>query len=188
MVGHNAAEGISFTDPSIHSDEALDAQFKKVFPSMTDSTIEYLTQTLYPPVFDGSYPYTTQLDRATLITSESIFTCNTNYLSTAYGNKTYSYLFAPPPAFHGYDTSYTFYNGVGSGDPLNVINQTIAVAMQEFITSFAKGGVPEADGIIKFNMYGPDANVLKLNITGVEEVRESNANERCSWWQKSILS
>jgi hypothetical protein len=29
---------------------------------------------------------------------------------------------------------------------------------------------------------------LKLNITGVEEVRDSNANERCKWWQKALLS
>jgi hypothetical protein len=63
MVGHNSNEGISFTDPSIRSDEALVAQLKRGFPAIPDSSIEYLTQTLYPPVFDGSYPYTSQLYR-----------------------------------------------------------------------------------------------------------------------------
>jgi acetylcholinesterase len=123
---------------------------------------------LYPPIFNGSYPYRTQFARGDLIISEGIFTCNTNYLSTAYGNQTYSYLFAVPPAVHGQDVPYTYFTG-GAGSA--TVNRTIAIALQEFITS---------------DMYGPNASVLRLNVTGIDQVRDSNANARCAWWQKAL--
>ena len=121
--------------------------------------------------------------------SEGIFTCNTNYLSTGFHNKTYSYLFSIPPGLHGQDVSYTFYEGGSATDvnPYSVQNRTVAVALQEFITSFAKTGVPEAEGVRSFEMYGPDARVLDLNVTGIEEIHDSNASERCKWWQLGLV-
>ena len=160
---------------------------KTAFPFSPQQSIDYVTSTLYPAVFDGSYPYRDQYSRADLIISEAIFTCNTNYLSTAYGNKTYSYLFAVPPAFHGFDVAYTYFTGgAASTSPTGVRNVTVAIALQQFIASFAEQGQPEADGIRQFNMYGPNASVLKLNVTSIDQVRDSNANARCSWWQKAL--
>lgn len=184
MVGHNADEGAYFTPPYVTSNDALVAQLNSAFPYTPQQSIDYITKVLYPPVFDGTYPYRTQFQRADLIVSESIFTCNTRYLDLAYNNKTYSYLFAVPPALHGQDVAYSYYTG---GPPSSsVTNTTIAVALQQFITSFAETGKPVARGIRPFNMYGPNASVLKLNVTGVEEVRDSNANARCAWWQKAL--
>lgn len=189
MVGHNANEGPYFTPPYINSTEALVKQLQSNFPYIPNASVEYITQTLYPAVFNGTYPYTDEYSRATFLTSEAIFTCNTNYLSTGFNNKTYSYLFAVPPAFHGLDVMFTYYiGGATSSTPLDVTNRTVALALQEFITSFAKDGRPEAEGIMHFNMYGPDARVLELNVTGIEEVRDSNANNRCNWWQKALIS
>jgi carboxylesterase type B len=185
MAGHNADEGAYFTPTTIRSDEDLRAYLRGLFPFTPQQTIEYVTKTVYPPVFDGSYPYHDQYSRAALLVSEGIFTCNTNYLSTSLANRTYSYLFAIPPALHGLDISYTYFTGGPAS--LSVSNVTIAVAMQEFITSFAKQGWPSADGVRPFNMYGPDALVLKLNVTGIDEVRDSNANERCNWWQRALF-
>ncbi|KAF2849261.1 carboxylesterase family protein-like protein [Plenodomus tracheiphilus IPT5] len=186
LVGHNAAEGTYFTPPSIRSDATLLNQLRAAYPYAPQKSLEYIINTLYPAVFDGTHPYTSQFQRASLIISEGVFTCNTNYLSTAYNNQTYSYLFAVPPAFHGLDIAYTYYDGGALSPPLGVTNRTIAIALQEFIASFAEGGEPEADGITQFNMYGEDASVLKLNITGIDEVRDSNANARCAWWQKGL--
>ncbi|KAJ4365578.1 hypothetical protein N0V83_008198 [Neocucurbitaria cava] len=186
MVGHNANEGTYFTPPYIHSEEALIAQLRLAYPYAPQQSVDEITQVLYPPVFDGSYGYTDQYSRASLIISESVFTCNTNYLSTALKNETYSYLFAVPPAFHGFDVPYTYYDG-GALSPLSVLNRTVAIALQDFIASFAEEGAPEAAGIRQFNMYGPDASVLELNVTGIEEVRDSNANARCAWWQKALF-
>jgi acetylcholinesterase len=185
MVGHNANEGQYFTPPYTTSNEALQIQLKKAFPTTPQQSLDTISNTLYPAVFDGSYPYTDQYSRARLIISEGIFTCNTNYLSTALGNQSYSYLFAVPPAYHGQDVPYTYYTGGALSQ--SVINRTVAVALQEFITSFAEDGRPAADGVRQFNMYGPDAAVLELNITGIDEVRDSNANARCNWWQKALF-
>ncbi|CAO2656079.1 Nn.00g048820.m01.CDS01 [Neocucurbitaria sp. VM-36] len=184
MVGHNANEGTYFTPPYIQSEEALVAQLREAYPYAPQQSVDEITQVLYPPVFDGSYGYTDQYSRASLIISESVFTCNTNYLSTAFKNETYSYLFAVPPAFHGLDVPYTYYDGGALS--ISVMNRTVAIALQQFIASFAEEGAPEAGGITQFNMYGPDASVLKLNVTGIEEVRDSNANARCAWWQKAL--
>lgn len=186
LVGHNSAEGTSFTPTTIQSDTALLAQLRVAYPFAPQKSFDYITQTLYPAVFDGTYPYTNQFQRANMIISESVFTCNTNYLSTAYGNKTYSYLFAVPPAFHGLDVAYTYYDGGALSPPTGVTNRTVAIALQEFIASFVERGEPEADGIRQFNMYGPNAGVLRLNVSGIDEVRDSNANARCSWWQKGL--
>ncbi|KAF2033354.1 alpha/beta-hydrolase [Setomelanomma holmii] len=186
MVGHNANEGVLFTPPYITSDATLRAQLQSAFPYAPSTSLDYVTQTLYPAVFDGRYPYTTQYTRAAFIISEVIFTCNTNYLSTAYGNETYSYLFAVPPAFHGQDIPYTYFPGGAASS--SVTNTTVAIALQEFIASFAEEGVPAAPGITQFNMYGPDASVLRLNVTGIDQIRDSNANARCSWWQKALYS
>ena len=186
MVGHNANEGALFTPPYITSDDTLRAQLQTAFPFAPRQSIDYITQTLYPAVFDGTYPYNTQYTRAAFITAEAIFTCNTNYLSTAYGNETYSYLFAVPPALHGQDVPYTYFpGGAATG---TVTNTTVAIALQEFIASFAEEGVPAAPGVMQFNMYGPDASVLRLNVTGIDQIRDSNANARCSWWQKALYS
>lgn len=183
MVGHNANEGAYFTPP-IRTEQELVNQLKTAYPYTPQQSIDMLTQTLYPPVFDGSLGYTNQFQRASLIISEGIFTCNTEYLSRAYGNQTYSYLFAVPPALHGFDVPYTYYDGGALSS--SVINRTVAIALQDFIASFAEDGRPSADGIPQFNMYGEDAGVLKLNITGIMEVRDSNANARCAWWQKAL--
>lgn len=189
MVGHNANEGPLFTAPSIQSDAALRQQLTTAYPYIPASSVDYVVNVLYPPVFDGSYPYTTQYQRAALIISESVFTCNTYYLGKAYNNETYSYLFAVPPAFHGFDVAYTsFLGGAASRSPTGVTNVTVAIALQKFITSFAEEGAPEAPGITHFNMYGDDASVLKLNITGINEIRDSNANKRCDWWQLALYS
>jgi carboxylesterase type B len=112
----------------------------------------------------------------------SSFTCNTFYLDKAYKNNTYSYFFSVPPALHGEDVAYTYYNGPNSA----VIAPQIAMALQEYITNFAENGSPNGAGVPHFQMYGPDATVQDLNITGITEVMDPAANYRCNWWQKAL--
>lgn len=190
MVGHNANEGAYFTAPYANTTERIAAQLETTLYNIPKSSLDTIIEELYPAVFDGSYGYTDNYTRASTIVSEGIFTCNTNYLSTGFDNKTYSYLFSIPPALHGQDVAYTYYDGgiATSSNPYAVQNRTIAVALQEFITSFAKTGVPDADGVRQFNMYGPDATILDLNVTGIEEIHDSNASKRCKWWQLALVS
>lgn len=189
MLGHNADEGILFTSPYVQNNTAFAADVVASLPSLAGlpSTLDYITNTLYPPIFDGSQAmnYTNQIGRAAALTSELAFTCNTFYLDKAFGNKTYSYYFAVPPAIHGEDIPYTYYNGNGSATS-SVIAPAIAIAMQEYITHFAETGNPNEAGVPFFPIYSNNATVQLLNVGGISETADPAANYRCDWWQKAL--
>ena len=184
MVGHNADEGLVFTDPRVSNDTALAALIKFKYPLITDAVLAYLLTTLYPPIYDGSYGYTSAFTRTVVILSESAFTCNTNYLDQAYNNATYAYQFSVPPALHGDDVPYTFYNGPSS----DVVAQPIAMALQAYLTYFAKNGMPNGPAVPYFPLYGIDATEQNLNITGIMPMRDPTANPRCLWWQQALYA
>ncbi|OCL04861.1 alpha/beta-hydrolase [Glonium stellatum] len=184
MVGHNADEGLAFTSPYVQTEDLFEEYFRTSFPAVSAATVYYLTQQLYPPVFDGTYGYVNETQRTNLALSDLAFTCNTFYLDTAFANRTYSYLFSIAPALHGQDVPYTYYTG---GPPSSsVANTTVAVAMQDYITSFVKTGQPSAEGMPAFHMYGPNATILDLNYTSISHMVDDTANQRCVWWQKAL--
>ncbi|KAF2018367.1 acetylcholinesterase precursor [Aaosphaeria arxii CBS 175.79] len=213
MVGHNTAEGVLFTPPNINSTADINRQLRGVFPYIPQRVIDYVTTELYPPVgskgtnttANVTELYTTEYDRAALIVAESIFTCNTRYLTLsadANNASSYSYLFAVPPGIHGQDLSYTFWDGgplAPASSPLGVRNATVAAALQGYITSFTEEGVPSANaaaanagGVIgEFQTYGDgekEARVLRISDTGIRIVKDSNQNGRCDFWQKGLFS
>lgn len=185
MVGHNANEGLSFTSPYIQNDTAFAAFIRLSAPDVSPAVASYITDVLYPPVFDGTYPYTDETSRTAFVVSEFVFVCNTYFLDTAYRNRTYAYFFTVPPALHGRDVAYTYYNDGGSS--ASVQNTTVALAMQNFFTSFAMTGRPVGQpGIPVFSMYGPNATVINLNLTSITQSMDTAANARCAWWQKAL--
>ncbi|MCJ1257350.1 hypothetical protein MMC24_005175 [Lignoscripta atroalba] len=182
MVGYNADEGLLFTNPSVTTDTAFSDFVQSALPDVSPSILTYITTALYPPIFDGSYGYTSNLQRSVILVAEAFFTCNTYYLDRAYLNQTYAYLFSVPPALHGQDIPYTYFNGPSA----NVLNDTVAVALQEYITSFATNGTPSGPVIPNFPLYGNDSTILNLNITSISEMMDPSANARCVWWQKAL--
>lgn len=109
-------------------------------------------------------PKCSYLPKHTKLTSlSSVFTCNTFYLDKAYKNNTYSYYYTIPPALHGMDIPYTYYNGP---NPTAVMYPKIAIALQEYITAFAMTGAPNEKGVPMFSMYGDNATVQDLGATG----------------------
>jgi carboxylesterase type B len=112
----------------------------------------------------------------------STSSCNTFWLDKAYNNKTYAYFFTVPPATHGEDVAYTYYNGPSS----SVASTAIALALQDYITSFAETGMPNETGVPYFQIYGSNTTVQNLNITGISETLDPAANYRCNWWQKAL--
>ncbi|MCJ1410086.1 hypothetical protein MMC19_004171 [Ptychographa xylographoides] len=183
MVGHNADEGLLFTNPAITNDTAYDTFLATNFPDIQPAVAAYVENVLYPPVFTGAYGYTSDFQRAVLTLADSTFTCNTYYLDRAFLNRTFAYQFSVGAALHGQDVPYTFFNGPVPG---TVLNDTIAIALQEYITSFAINGVPSGPGIPMFPMYGAGAEEINLNATTISEMVDSNANARCLWWQKAL--
>lgn len=190
MVGHNADEGLLFTTPFVQNNTEFAELVATFFPALDSNAqaLEYITNVLYPPIFDGSQAmnYTNQIGRVAALVSELVFTCNTFYLDKAYNNETYSYFFTVPPALHGNDVAYTYYNGNGSAAGTQVIAPQIAIALQEYITHFAETGNPSEQGVPYFPMYGNNATIQNLNITGIREGVDPTANYRCDWWQKGL--
>lgn len=87
-----------------------------------------------------------------------------------------------PPALHGQDIYYTFFNGPN----MAVLSDAAALALQTYITSFAETGIPSGPGIPSFPLYGNDSNIINLNATSITEIMDPTANERCLWWQKAL--
>lgn len=181
MVGHNSDEGLYFVDPRITDDAGFRAYISGYFPSIKASVLNYIVKELYPPMYDGSQRYRTFLERVSLFASEALLTCNPNFIAHAYGNKTYNFRFSIPPAIHGEDLAYTFYNGSSA----EVSSLKIAEALQSYIVSFAKTGRPSTS-VPDFLLYGKEATVLDLNVSAISTMPDSTANARCTWWQKSL--
>ena len=192
MVGHNTDEGLLFTSPYIQNDDEFRAFITSNFPGAIPSSVDYIANTLYPPVFDGTYGYTNQLQRTALVTSELIFTCNAFWINKAYENQTHSYLFSVYPGLHGEDIGYTFFDGqTGPIIEEEVGNATLAKDFQEYLTNFAETGNPNGDGLPYFPIYGQNATQQVLNLTSslavtINQTRDPAANDRCDWWQKAL--
>jgi carboxylesterase type B len=78
MVGHNGDEGLLFTSPFIQNNSIFTSQVESLVPTAAayPAVIDYITNTLYPPIFDGSQAqgYTNQIARASALVSEVVFT------------------------------------------------------------------------------------------------------------------
>lgn len=174
--------------PYISNETALAAYVPRSIPGIAPEVADYIVNVLYPPVYDGSYPYTNIFERTFLLIKESIFSCNTHYLANAYNNQTYNYQFEVPPAFHGFDVPYTFYNG---GPPSTSVegvqDPAIAEVLQGYITNFAMTGNPNGLGLPVFPMQGTNSSMNGLNVTGVTQQVDDTANPRCVWWQTAPL-
>ena len=108
MLGHNADEGLLFTNPAIQNDTSFNEYILQAFPTINPSVASYIENVLYPPNMPGvlgTTGYSDETGRVVLVLSESTFTCNTFYLDKAFNNQTYAYQFSVPPGLHGEDVS-----------------------------------------------------------------------------------
>ena len=177
-------QGPRFAPANITSSE----DFSRFVDLYVDSAIprirQYITSVLYPPIFDGSLPYTTQFERASLFWAEMTSTCNPIYMHSATEGPGYYNQFSVYPSFHQGDVPYVFWNGPRS-DPM--VNETIANVTQSYITAFAKTGDPNTVGAPSINAYD-GTKVLDMNGTnGFSEVIDVTQNSRCNWWQKAFF-
>lgn len=182
MMGHNTNEGPFFAPSFVTSNADLSSWLQSSYPLAAPQTLDYVTSTLYPPVYDGSQNYTSPVTRAIKIITEQIFTCNTNYLTRAANNDTHNYEFQVPPALHGNDVAYFFWNGESGVRP------NIATTLQKYITNFAASGDPNGPGLPTFPIQGMNASEIGLNITGINVQVDPTVNQRCRWWQKYLYT
>jgi carboxylesterase type B len=186
MIGHNSDEGLLFTSPdSRNSDFFEDSLLAEAPVSLNDA--DHISNVLYPPIYDGSYGYTDPVQRVALFIGEWALNCNLNYLRRAYKGNTHAYQFSIPPGLHGQDVPYTFYK---DGSTLTSIlfdipvsNVTVALAMQDWFTSFAFDGEPRSDLGPDFIQHGPHARLMDIGQETLKMINDSTDNPRCRFWQ-----
>lgn len=189
MVGHNKNEGPSFVPPWANNTAALRA----LFPGTDSSVVDYIVNTLYPANFSDpmiSARYSSGINRTIAMVNEEIFICNTNYLARAFNNETYNYEFQVPPALHGQDVSYTYWNGETTDNSTGLSHMVAPIAkiMQGYITNFIATGNPNGPGLPVFPKQGQNATMLGIgaDVANIKVQRDDTANKRCLWWQKAL--
>jgi carboxylesterase type B len=190
MVGHNADEGLFFSSPYNVNETEFVQNVRLTLPTINDASLEYITSTLYPQVYDGSEGYTDPIGRSSVSAADLGFVCNTRFLDTALKGKTYSYRFTIPPALHGDDVAYSFYNGDPVGTYPNIQSLNAALTLQDWIISFTKTGVPSAPDVPSaptFPQYGAEANVVNIALQSITVEKDDAENPRCDWWQKALF-
>ena len=186
VIGHNVDEGLFFTSPFVFTEATFRQNVITVsFPgSPIDGRQDYIANTLYPPVYDGTYGYTDPVIRGDFIVSEALFQCNAEYLARAFGSSAWSYLFSVPPALHGDDIPYTFYEGPAAA----VKNSAVALTMQAYWTNFVMNGNPNGAGLPHFPNFGATGQLLDINQTFIVPIPDDlgGSKAHCDWWQKGL--
>jgi carboxylesterase type B len=184
MVAHNTNEGLGFAPPSINNSDFYDL-VKTGFPTAEPSVLNLLTDEFYPPPSNESSLYHDQISRAAFLATESNFACKAFSFGRAF-NESYGYWFDVFPAVHGLDSSYVFFNPHEKGP--SSPNETLAFAIQDYITTFAISGVPSSsvDGLAAFPKYGEQGNVIKLSATSISHAVDMVANDRCRWYDLGL--
>ena len=186
-IGHNADEGPGFTKPNATLLYLLSTVGLTANQTVIDATME---------LYNISAANTTlPRDLAVLLVSESIFTCNTFYLASANHNLTWNYEFAIPPAIHGEDVEYTFYNPnvtTPFATP-EFVFRNVSSAMDDLFANFVSNGDPNVSLKVHNNTgmgnctfwprYGDNSTVLFFNYTGLRIGKDPAAVERCNFWQ-----
>jgi hypothetical protein len=186
----------------IHTDYIL-AYLGVTFPNAPETVRNYISDVLYPPTLptSGDVPedykpnitrsmnvngYNTGHGRQALLTSETVITCLTYYVNKAFKGKAHSYIFTVPPALHGQELYYVFYNGQASDVFYQPMNVTVAHMMQDYWLNFARSGNPNGKGLPYFSKWGNNSTLQSISLAGVGPTRDPTDNDRCRWWQRAL--
>ncbi|KGO43537.1 Carboxylesterase, type B [Penicillium expansum] len=181
LTSYTANEGFMLAPANVTDDATFNRYVDVLLRGANASVRAHTSRVLYPPIFNGSWPYHSQHERANLLWSEVSTTCNTRYLHQAVATPGYAIEYAVKPAMHLSDTSSVFYNGQGSSSSLNA---TIAQLMQRQIVQFVKTGNPNVKGDPHVPLYHGQAHVLSLGDNGVRVEPALTNTDRCTYWQQ----
>lgn len=166
-------------EPSTIPDYSFESYVKAYTPRASASDVKYIADTLYPPAGQNT-PYTNETGRVQLFAGDLLIYSKKSALNTAFDNKTHVYEFAVPPGLHIQDLQYTFYNG-----PAPPVNETVAIALQNYVISFALTGNTGPAGLPEIPAY-KHAQVLKLTANGFEQ--DVSATERTAFLARATFA
>jgi carboxylesterase type B len=189
MAGRNPVEGPLFTPPNATDPSTFADSVLAFYPTMTQEELGYVTNTLYPAVYNGTYGYTDPYRRAANMRADVITVCKKRPVLAAFQSKVYSYQFSLPPGLHGADLEYTFYDDAGERpfDPISlsgVASEEAAFTFQRWIAEFVNNGEPRnLNGTsLPFPGLGSNASTVDLDVDGVRVLPDYAAGRRCAFW------
>ncbi|KAI1102117.1 alpha/beta-hydrolase [Jackrogersella minutella] len=178
MVSHNTLEGLTFTKPNIKTTEDYINMLRQAMSTISNDTLSFISNTLYPVVFNGSYGYKGQFQRALVTVQDNTIICNTRYLVSAMSGRAYGIQFTVQPVIHGEETPYVFQNGLTSG-----VIKDVADRLQQYIVNFVMNSKPTDANGLPVPLYGTTAQLMNIAESGSTVIKDNTANSRCSWWQ-----
>ncbi|KAJ3527258.1 hypothetical protein NM208_g10787 [Fusarium decemcellulare] len=183
LIGFNRAEGLVHTSPEVVDEATYRVSLEQAYAGAHPTQLHYIQNTMYPPVFDGSYGYTNQTDRSSITRSESFYTCRRGELHAAYGDRAKSYYINLYPGLHAVEIPYTFYDGKNPGEG---VNASIATTFQELLTSFASTGMPSSPGLPGgVPTYGNETRMLEVADMGFSTIKDPGVTSRCKFWNEN---
>jgi hypothetical protein len=164
-----------------------------LLPLSPPSQISFLTDTLYPPVFNGCYPWTDYTSLADVTLGDALFlNCGISWLGKAFAGRQRAWAYdfnIPNQTFHGADVMSTFYD---APFPYSFpVYPEVARTHQKFLTNFIKNHDPNIGARVpEFKIYGSQDQMLeyKLDAAGNADfrtmIKDPDVNSRCNWWEK----
>lgn len=201
LVGHNSDEGLLFANPFVQSQPAFVSDIETKFPFAPPAAVRELSTLLYPPVFNGTYGYTSETGREAAMFADFHIVCNAVFLNSAFksapkGHYSYSYLFSIGAGLHGDDVPYTFFNGdTATPDEGLRVNGTDAAIWQDYLLRFAVAGDPNAGSLGKggevlwpvYSVNNSTGTVLDFNSTFRAPIKDVFSAQRCAFWQSGVF-
>ncbi|RFU35110.1 hypothetical protein B7463_g1248, partial [Scytalidium lignicola] len=205
MISHVSDESGVFVDGHISTDTEFSTFVNTIFPNYTKiAGINTLIEETYPPV-STNHTYSTESARMEAFIRDSSFTCNTRYLTEAYGDsKCWNMQYSVSPGWHGTDLVPTFYSFALSVDSfleglaftLVPLFLGITKAYQSYITSYITTGNPNTKRAIlnipsaiswphpnsSGNLMSGVLNVGNLGFSTVSDTQ--NQNVSCEFWRQ----
>jgi carboxylesterase type B len=177
LISHVTYEGAFYGAPYVQTENDFRAWVRSWQPQVTDKALDVISK-LYP----GQGPA-----RTIPFLGDYAFTCNENWMTRAFSNKTYNYQFNISLPFHAKDMSYTFYNK-GQYHPGADVVEPIANAVQGYIANFIKTGNPNGPGLPTFPQQGANASHNVINAGGIITERDPQVGGPCEWMQKGLFT
>lgn len=194
MLGHQPDEGSALLYMPVTNASSYSTFISTLLPLSPPSQISFLTDTLYPAIFNGSYPWRSYTELADVTLGDAFFlNCGIAWLGkwgSGGKGKAWAYEFnIPNQTFHGADVMSTFYD---MPFPYSFpVYAEVARTHQRFLTNFIKNYDPNVGTRVPaFKSYGSQGQMLeyKLDAAGSADfctiIKDPDVNLRCDWWEK----
>ena len=191
--GHNTDEGLIFVNPAIQNTSAFNTMLSSlILQDAPDPILNYVENTLYPPVFTDApaLGYNDTISRLATLSADLLLTCNVYALMEAFNpNVSHAYLFEEGASLHAEETPYMFYNYGPTPDAYNIgmVNGTVAKTLQDWVVTYGATGNPNGAEEARIPVYGEDRKmgVLSNRGTGISQT-DTAGQERCKFWNLAL--